>query len=35
MDIHLVRQGRRIVTIDNPPHLNAMTRQMAAELGHL
>jgi enoyl-CoA hydratase/carnithine racemase len=37
MDIHLARHGRHvaIVTIDNQPRLNAMTRQMLAELGRL
>lgn len=37
MKIDLRRQGRHIaiVTIDNQPRLNAMTRQMLAELGRL
>jgi enoyl-CoA hydratase/carnithine racemase len=37
MEIRLVRHGRHvaIVTIDNQPRLNAMTRQMLAELGRL
>jgi enoyl-CoA hydratase/carnithine racemase len=37
MEIRLDRHGRHvaIVTIDNPPRLNAMTRQMLAELGRL
>jgi enoyl-CoA hydratase/carnithine racemase len=37
MEIRLARQGRHvaIVTIDNQPRLNAMTRQMLAELGRL
>ena len=37
MEINLRRQGRHIaiVTIDNQPRLNAMTRQMLAELGRL
>jgi hypothetical protein len=37
MEIRLSRHGRRItiVTIDNQPRLNAMTRQMLAELGCL
>lgn len=37
MEIRLARHGRHIaiVTIDNQPRLNAMTRQMLAELGHL
>jgi enoyl-CoA hydratase/carnithine racemase len=37
MEIHLARQGRHvaIVTIDNQPRLNAMTRAMLAELGLL
>ena len=37
MEIRLARHGRRvaIVTIDNQPRLNAMTRQMLAELGRL
>ena len=37
MDIRLAREGRfvAIVTIDNPPRLNAMTRQMLADLGRL
>src|SRR5580704_11788939 len=37
MDIHLAREGRyiAIVTIDNQPRLNAMTRQMLADLGRV
>ena len=37
MEIRLAREGRHIaiVTIDNPPRLNAMTRQMLADLGRL
>lgn len=37
MDIRLTREGRfvAIITIDNPPRLNAMTRQMLADLGRL
>ncbi len=37
MEIRLDRHGRHvaIVTIDNQPRLNAMTRQMLAELGRL
>ena len=37
MDIHLGRQGRyvAVVTIDNQARLNAMTRQMLADLGRL
>jgi enoyl-CoA hydratase/carnithine racemase len=37
MEIRLSRHGRyvTIVTIDNQPRLNAMTRQMLAELGRL
>jgi enoyl-CoA hydratase/carnithine racemase len=37
MQIRLDRHGRHIaiVTIDNPPRLNAMTRAMLAELGRL
>ncbi|HXC27884.1 MAG TPA: enoyl-CoA hydratase-related protein [Stellaceae bacterium] len=37
MDIRLAREGRHvaIVTIDNPPRLNAMTRQMLADLGRV
>jgi enoyl-CoA hydratase/carnithine racemase len=37
MQIRLARHGTHvaIVTIDNPPRLNAMTRPMLAELGHL
>ena len=37
MEIRLARQGRHvaIVTIDNQPRLNAMTRAMLAELGLL
>lgn len=37
MEIRLARHGRHvaIVTIDNPPRLNAMTRPMLAELGRL
>jgi enoyl-CoA hydratase/carnithine racemase len=37
MDIRLTREHRyvAVVTIDNPPRLNAMTRQMLAELGRL
>ncbi|MGE3651168.1 MAG: enoyl-CoA hydratase/isomerase family protein [Reyranellaceae bacterium] len=37
MKIGLARHGRHIaiVTIDNQPRLNAMTRAMLAELGHL
>ena len=37
MEIHLARHGRHvgIVTIDNQPRLNAMTRAMLAELGLL
>src|ERR1700730_10884723 len=36
MEIRLTRHGRHvaIVTIDNQPRLNAMTRQMLAALGH-
>jgi enoyl-CoA hydratase/carnithine racemase len=36
-EIRLTRHGRHIaiVTIDNPPRLNAMTRPMLAELGRL
>jgi enoyl-CoA hydratase/carnithine racemase len=37
MEIRLTRHGRHvaIVTIDNQPRLNAMTRQMMADLGRL
>jgi enoyl-CoA hydratase/carnithine racemase len=37
MEIRLTKHGRHvaIVTIDNPPRLNAMTREMLAELGRL
>jgi enoyl-CoA hydratase/carnithine racemase len=37
MEVRLSRRGRHIaiVTIDNQPRLNAMTRQMLAELGRL
>jgi enoyl-CoA hydratase/carnithine racemase len=37
MEIRLTRHGRHvaIITIDNQPRLNAMTRQMMAELGRL
>jgi len=37
MDIRLTREGRfvAVITIDNPPRLNAMTRQMLADLGRL
>lgn len=37
MDIRLAREGRHVavITIDNPPRLNAMTRQMLADLGQL
>ena len=37
MQIHLARHGPHValVTIDNPPRLNAMTRAMLAELGRL
>lgn len=37
MEVRLARHGRHIaiVTIDNQPRLNAMTRQMLAELGRL
>jgi enoyl-CoA hydratase/carnithine racemase len=37
MDIHLAREGRHIavVTIDNQPRLNAMTRQMLSDLGRI
>jgi enoyl-CoA hydratase/carnithine racemase len=37
MEIRLARHGKHIaiVTIDNPPRLNAMTREMLAELGRL
>jgi len=37
MEIRLARHGRHvaIVTVDNPPRLNAMTRQMMADLGRL
>jgi len=37
MDIRLARHGRHVavVTIDNQPRRNAMTRQMMAELGRL
>jgi enoyl-CoA hydratase/carnithine racemase len=37
MEIRLAREGRyvAIVTIDNPPRLNAMTRQMLADLGRV
>ena len=37
MKIRLARHGKHIaiVTIDNPPRLNAMTREMLAELGRL
>jgi enoyl-CoA hydratase/carnithine racemase len=37
MEIRLARHGRHVavVTVDNQPRLNAMTRQMLAELGRL
>ena len=37
MEIRLARHGRHvaIVTVDNQPRLNAMTRQMLRELGRL
>src|SRR5438445_2899230 len=37
MEIRLARHGRHIavITIDNPPKMNAMTRPMLAELGRL
>src|SRR5689334_21049250 len=37
MEIRLARHGRHVavVTVDNQPHLNAMTRQMLIELGRL
>ena len=37
MEIRLARHTRRvaIVTIDNQPRLNAMTRQMLSDLGRL
>jgi enoyl-CoA hydratase/carnithine racemase len=37
MEIRLARHGRHVavVTIDNQPRLNAMTRQMLNELGRL
>ena len=37
MEIRLARQGRyvTVVTVDNQPRLNAMTRQMLIELGRL
>jgi len=37
MEIRLAQHGKHIaiVTIDNPPRLNAMTREMLAELGRL
>ena len=37
MEIRLARHGRHVavVTIDNPPRLNAMTRAMLADLGRL
>src|SRR5438270_12354535 len=37
MEIRLARHGRHIaiVTVDNQPRLNAMTRQMLAERGRL
>jgi enoyl-CoA hydratase/carnithine racemase len=37
MEIRLARHGKHIaiVTIDNPPRLNAMTRQMLADLGRV
>jgi enoyl-CoA hydratase/carnithine racemase len=37
MEVHLTRHGPHvaIVTIDNQPRLNSMTRQMLAELGRL
>jgi enoyl-CoA hydratase/carnithine racemase len=37
MEIRLARHGRHvaIITIDNQRRLNAMTRQMLGELGHL
>lgn len=37
MEIRLAREGRHValVTIDNPPRLNAMTRRMLGELGRL
>src|SRR5258708_4108222 len=37
MDIRLAREGQyvAVVTIDNPPRLNAMTRGMLADLGRL
>jgi len=35
MEIRLARHGRHVavVTVDNQPRLNAMTRQMLIELG--
>ena len=37
MEIRLARHGRHVavVTVDNQPRLNAMTRQMLGELGRL
>ena len=37
MQIHLARPGNHVavVTVDNPPRLNAMTRAMLADLGRL
>jgi len=37
MEIRLARHGRHVavVTVDNQPRLNAMTRQMLIELGRL
>jgi enoyl-CoA hydratase/carnithine racemase len=37
MEVRLARHGRHVavVTIDNPPRLNAMTRAMLADLGRL
>lgn len=37
MEMHLTRHGRHvaIVTIDNPPRLNAMTRDMLRDLGRI
>ena len=37
MEIRLARHSRHVavVTVDNQPRLNAMTRQMLAELGRL
>ena len=36
-EIHLSRPARHValITIDNPPKMNAMTRPMLAELGRL